>query len=122
MIVVTNNPLLHAEPNALFVDGSFRDVLVKVRDLVYSGHELVTHPLFASLGMMFSPYRTVVLGESCGRASDFEMELVEHAIQTYDQATEGRVRLHEYDDDYAWMDRSLYYSAMEDQGLVVAGK
>ncbi len=119
MLVVTNNPLLCSEPNALFVDGSFRDVLVKVRDLVYSGYELVTHPLFASLGMMFSPYRTVVLGESCGRASDYEMELVENAIVTYDQATEGRVRFAEYDEDYAWMDRSLYQSALEDQGLVL---
>ena len=117
MIVVTNNPLMKCEEGALFVDGSFRDVLVKVRDMVFEGHELITHPLFASLGMMFSPYRSVVLGDTAGLASTLEMEMVENSIATYDQATEGRVHFPEYDKDYAWMDRSLYLSAMEDQGI-----
>ena len=119
MIVVTNNPLLENEPGALFVDGSFRDVLVRVRDLVYAGHGLITHPLFASLGMMWSPYRTVVLHSPIDKATDFEMETVEQAIRSYDQVTEGRVRFPEHDQDYAFMDRSLYLSALEDQGLVL---
>lgn len=116
-MIVTNNPLLKDEAGAVYVDGSFRDVLVKVRDLVHAGHELITHPLFASLGMMFSPYRTVVLSSACGQASALEMEMAENSIARYDQATEGRVRFYEYDKDYAWMDRSLYLSAMEDQGI-----
>ena len=116
-MIVTNNPLLKDEDGAVYVDGSFRDVLVKVRDLVHAGHELITHPLFASLGMMFSPYRTVVLSANCGQVSALEMEMAENSIARYDQATEGRVRFYEYDKDYAWMDRSLYLSAMEDQGI-----
>ena len=118
MIVVSNNPLMRDEADVLFVEGTFRDVLVKVRDMVYEGYELVTHPLFASLGMMWSPYRTVVLGEKKDRASDFEMETVDHALRSYEQVTEGRVQFPEHADDYAWMDKSLYLSAMEDQGLV----
>ena len=118
MIVVSNNPLMKDEEHVLFVNGSFRDVLVKVRDMVYEGHGLVTHPLFASLGMMWSPYRTVVLSDKGDRPSDFELETVDVALRNYEQVTEGRVHFPEYDKDYAWMDRSLYLSAMEDQGLV----
>ena len=62
IVVVTNNPLLKDEEHVLFVEGAFRDVLVTVRDMVYRGYELITHPLFASSRMMFSPYRTVILG------------------------------------------------------------
>lgn len=118
MIVVSNNPLMKDELNVLFVDGSFRDVLVKVRDMVYDGYELVTHPLFASLGMMWSPFRSVILGEKRDKSTDFEIETVENSIHSYDQVTEGRVRFPEHDDDYAWMDRSLYLSALEEQGMI----
>ena len=118
MIVVTNNPRMVDESDALFIEGSFRDVLVKVRDMVYDGYELVTHPLFASLGMMWSPYRSVILGEKRDKATDFEMETVEASIRSYDQVTEGRVRFPEHDDDYAYMDRSLYLSALEEQGMI----
>lgn len=123
MIVVTNNPMMKDEADALFVDGTFRDVLVKARDMVHEGYELVTHPLFASLGMMWSPFRSVILGEKRDKATDFEIETVEGSIQTYDQVMEGRNRLGreftpKLEHDYAWMDRSLYLSALEEQGLV----
>ncbi len=38
------------------------DVLIKVRDLVHEGVELVSHPLGASIRMLFSPYRSIVVG------------------------------------------------------------
>ena len=123
MVVVTNNPLMKNEPDTLFIEGPFRDVLVKARDMVYEGYELVTHPLFASLGMMWSPYRTVILGEKRDKATDFEIETVENSIHSYDQIMDGRRRLgrvytQQVDDDYAWMDRSLYLSALEEQGMI----
>ena len=59
---VTNNPRLIDKEGAIPVDGTFRDVLVKVRDMVHAGYELISHPLFASSRMMFSPYRTILMG------------------------------------------------------------
>ncbi len=59
-LLITNNPLVvkcmgDCYPIE-FVDGGYRDVLVKVRDLVYIGHTLYTHPLAGSV----KPNETVV--------------------------------------------------------------
>lgn len=120
MIAVTNNPLMKDEPDITieFVEGTFRDVLVRVRDMVYEGHELITHPLFASLGMMWSPFRTVIVGERRARSTEFELNTVEEAIASYDQVTQGRLRQPQHDDDYAWMDRDLYRSALEEVAMI----
>lgn len=112
--VVTNNPMLKGAEDVIFVDGTFRDVLVKVRDLVYSGHELVSHPLFASSRMMFSPFRTVLVGDKLQRPSDFECEVIEDAIAQYDVATAHRNRQPQHDKDYAYLDYSLYQSTLEE--------
>lgn len=112
--IVTNNPLLKGEDGAVFVDGTFRDVLVKVRDMVYEGYELVSHPLFASSRMMFSPFRTVIVGEKQARPSSFECQVIEDAIATYDVATAHRNRQPQHDNDYAYLDYSLYQSSLEE--------
>lgn len=112
--VVTNNPLLREEEDVLFIEGSFRDVLVAVRDKVYEGYELISHPLFASSRMMFSPFRTVIIGERESKISPEACQIVEDSIKSYDTATARRRRQPEHDGDYAWVDRSLYLSALEE--------
>jgi len=52
--------------NVHFIDGSVEQVLIRVRDLVHEGYELITHPLPASLRIMFSPYRSVIIGQKKG--------------------------------------------------------
>lgn len=106
------------DDNVLFVYGTFRDVLVKVRDMVYEGYELVTHPLFASSRMMFSPYRTVVLGKKQGNVSEFECQTIEDAIISYDKITARRNAQPEHDGDYATMDRRLYLAGLEEISLL----
>lgn len=118
MIVVTNNPLVKDDENVLFVEGGFRDVLVAVRDKVYSGYELVTHPLFASSRMMFSPFRTVVLGKKQEYPSEFECQTIEDAIISYDKITARRNAQPEHDGDYATMDRRLYMAGLKEIGLL----
>ena len=111
---MTNNPLLREEEDVLFVEGTFRDVLVKVRDMVYEGYELVSHPRFASSLMMFSPFRTVIVGEKGDGISEFSCQVIEGSINSYDVATAHRNRQPEHDDDYAYLDRSLYQSTLEE--------
>ncbi len=115
---MTNNPLLKGEEDVLFVDGTFRDVLVKARNMVYEGHELVTHPLFASGRMMFSPFRTVIVGDEAGKPSEFACQIMENSISMYDVAVEHRNRQPQHDDDYAYLDRSLYRSSLEELKLL----
>ena len=48
-VIVTNNPRvrdeLGQEFEVDFADITYREVLCKVRDMVYAGHKLLTHPL-----------------------------------------------------------------------------
>lgn len=111
---MSNNPLMAEEENVIFVHGTFRDVLVKVRDMVYEGHDLVSHPLFASARMMFSPFRTIIVGDEIGKPSEFHCKTIEDSIATYDLATAHRNRQPQHDDDYAYLDRSLYLSSLEE--------
>lgn len=120
IVVVTNNPLLKDEENVLFVEGTFKDVLVKVRDMVYSGNKLITHPLFASSRMNFSPFRTVLVGDKPDCVSPEECQIVEDSIILYDNLTARRRRQPEHDDDYADMDRRLYEAALEEVEVLVS--
>ncbi|MGN0262135.1 MAG: GrdX family protein [Eggerthellaceae bacterium] len=111
---VTNNPRLIDKEGAIPVDGTFRDVLVKVRDMVHAGYELISHPLFASSRMMFSPYRTILMGGKMDAPRVEFIEIIENSIMSYDNAMARRRRQPEHDDDYAYVDESLFYSALEE--------
>ena len=111
---VTNNPRLIDKEGAIPVDGPFRDVLVKVRDMVHAGYELISHPLFASSRMMFSPYRTILMGGKLDAPRVEFIEIIENSILSYDNAMARRRRQPEHDDDYAYVDESLFYSALEE--------
>jgi hypothetical protein len=106
--------LLKDEEDALFVEGSFRDVLVKVRDMVHCGYELISHPLFASSRMMFSPYRTVIVGDKRDVSPQIECQIIEDSIISYDKATARRKPQPEHDGDYADVDRQLYLAALDE--------
>lgn len=113
-MIVTNNPRIQA-PHVL-IEGDFRDVLLKARDLVYAGHRLMTHPLFASIRMMFSPIRTIVLSDrpavSGPHAGD--SSVIAEAIDLYDRTMGIRNPDWKHADDYAMIDEALYLSAMDE--------
>lgn len=111
---VTNNPRLMDKEGAIPVDGTFRDVLIKVRDMVHAGYELISHPLFASSRMMFSPFRSILVGQKMDTPRIEFIEIIENSIISYDNAMARRNRQPEHDDDYAYVDESLFYSALEE--------
>ena len=67
MLAVTNNPMLRerikGRYEVCFVEGGGKAVLIRVRDMVYMGHRLYTHPLAGNLSPKQTPYRTVMLSE-----------------------------------------------------------
>ena len=114
MRVVTNNPRLKDDETAIFVEGGFRDVLVAVRDKVHSGYELISHPLFASSRMMFSPFRSILIGKKLDAPDLRHIEIIESSIISYDVAMANRRRQPEHDDDYAYVDLMLYQAALDE--------
>ncbi|MCF6459644.1 GrdX family protein [Clostridium sp. Cult3] len=114
-LVVTNNPLVEKEiENLCFVEGSYEDVLIKVRDLVYEGVELVSYPLGASMRMLFSPYRSIVVGRKNRTINFFHVETIDNSIINYRKTLENRKVDWAHADDYALIDNELLKSTLKD--------
>lgn len=114
-LIVTNNPLVKEEfDNYLFIEGSFLDVLIKVRDLIHKGMKLVSHPLGASVRMLFSPYRSIVVGEGENEMKDFYVEIIENSIANYRKHMDVRRVDKENSESYALIDKELLVSVIKD--------
>ena len=88
LIILTNNPDVETklkDQNILRIDGTYRDVLVKARDLVHQGHRLLTHPLMGSLKPNETPYRTIAVSSEKGALDTDSLLLIENAIETFDK-------------------------------------
>ncbi|OLN32058.1 GrdX family protein [Desulfosporosinus metallidurans] len=115
-MIITNNPAVaEKKDNVLFVDGSAEETLIKVRDLVHQGYELISHPLAASLRMMFSPFRSVILGKKSEKMDVFSTEIIEDSIIKYKMHMDFRKRDTANDDDYQMIDLILLEAALHEQ-------
>lgn len=114
-IIVSNNPQVKDKvKNVRFVDGTMREVLVEARDLVQNGSELITHPLGASLRMLLSPYRSIVMEEKEADINFNHLETIENSIIKYDQHLRGRREDKDHSKDYELIDFKLLESAFNE--------
>lgn len=112
--IITNNPVVKKEfENVYFVKGDFKDVMVKVRDMVHQGFDLISHPLGASIRMAFSPFRSIIIGQKNNKINSIHVDIIENSIITLKNLTEGRVADRKNDDDYMLIDRELLRSTLE---------
>lgn len=113
-IIVTNNKIISEDfDNVFFIEGSFEDVLIKVRDLVHQGVELISHPLGASIRMLFSPYRSIILGEKKDEINIYHIETIENSIINYRNINEGRNIDMKNAQDYALIDAELLKASLK---------
>ena len=91
-LILTNNPLVAAcmEGRILgtieFHEGkSYRDMLIMVRDKVYAGHTLYTHPLAGSVKPNETPYKSVVVSVEPHGFDAQESEIISNAIAVCDK-------------------------------------
>ncbi|MBK5241391.1 GrdX family protein [Clostridium sp.] len=113
--IVTNNPKVKSTySDVIFVEGSFEDVLVKARDFVHSGYKLINHPLGASLRMLFSPYRSIIIGEKQQKAEDMHIATIENSIENYRKHMEVRSPDIKNSEDYAMIDSELLKSSLDE--------
>lgn len=119
-IIVTNNPIVAEKyENVFFVDGSVEKILIKVRDMVHAGYELISHPLAASLRMIYSPYRSVIVGNYQAKVVDFlSAEIIENSIIKYKMLTDHRKMDIANNADYQTVDLNLLESALSEQQII----
>lgn len=88
-VIVTNNPRvrdeLGKEFEVDFADITYREVLCKVRDMVYSGHKLLTHPLSGSVKPNETPYKSILVGKKVGKMDLQDASIMENSIITADK-------------------------------------
>ena len=89
--IITNNPLVVRCMSNYYTieyhDISFRDILVKVRDMVYEGYELHTHPIAGSVKPNETPYKSIVVSKEKKGFNMEHAELCSGAIITFDKFT-----------------------------------
>ncbi len=88
-LIITNNPLvkecLPRDYAVEYADITYREILVKVRDLVYAGHRMYTHPLSGSVKPNETPYKSIVVSKKPKGMEELEASIISDAIVTFDK-------------------------------------
>lgn len=118
MIITNNDWVYHKfkdKYNALFIEGSYRDVLVKARDKIQEGHELLTHPLSSSLKPNETPYKSVIISENKGKLHYDSVYIIENSIMVYDKFNKYKlIKLTEkIIEDFKLIDLTVLESALD---------
>lgn len=117
--IVTNNPSVsesYHNDDVIFIEGSYEDVLIKVRDLVHSGIELIDSPLGASIRMLLSPYRSILVGTEKKAMNTDQVLLIEQSILNYRTLTQRRKSEPQHANDYALVDKELLKASIKAYG------
>lgn len=119
IVIITNNPLVRKCLSdryeiSFFGECSYRDILIKVRDLVYAGHALYTHPLAGSVKPNETPYRSVVLSaKPCGFSAD-QAAIIAEGVSAFDKFTpRNRVLTESLKEDFQVIDYTLLCGALD---------
>lgn len=116
--IVTNNPLVRDCLSDWYQidyhDISFREILVMVRDLVYAGHQLYTHPIAGSVKPNETPYKSIVVDKAPGTFSMDEANLMANALITFDKFKPLNVVYSDYHlQDFQLIDYTLLCGALD---------
>lgn len=114
-ILITNNSLLQdLSIEQVFVEGSSWDVLLKTRDYIHKGHHLVSSPIGASIRMLLSPIRSVIISASAEVENEYSILQFETAMEKQKQITENRGEDIKNKEDYERVDRELILAAINE--------
>ena len=83
-VIVTNNPKVRDELGQEFdvdyADITYREILCKVRDMIYEGHKLLTHPLSGSVKPNETPYKSILVAKKTGKMDVQDASIIENSI------------------------------------------
>ncbi|XOQ17980.1 MAG: PRC domain-containing protein [Sporanaerobacter sp.] len=81
--------------------------------MVHKDFVLVSHPLGASIRMLFSPYRSIIVGEKVEEIDVFSVEIIENSIISYKKHMEVRNADWDNKEDYQLIDNELLESTLK---------
>lgn len=114
-LLITNNPLMVQEQeDTIFVEGSSFDVLLKTRDYIHKGHYLLTSPIGASIRMLLSSAKTVIVSKNPCSMREYDAGQIELALEKYQNITALRGEDIVNTKDYRCIDRELTLAAIKE--------
>jgi len=128
MHLLSNNPLILGKyPEGEYLEGSFREVLVRSRDYIHQGYELLTHPLAGSIKPNQTPYKSLLLKKNKDRdlVHFSSLQLIESALASLEKFGPAKQHQPGVLDDLQVIDLSLLEAALESLqpgGITAMGK
>lgn len=117
-MIITNNELVYSKYkdvyDILFMDGRYRDVLIKTRDKVHEGYELLTHPLSSSIKPNETPYKSVIISDIKGNLNYNSVIIIEDSIMTFDKFNLNKIKNinEKMKEDFKLIDLTVLESAL----------
>ena len=118
-VIITNNDWVLNKYkdiyNVVYIDGTFKDVLIAVRDKIHIGHELLTHPLGSSVKPSETHYKSVIVSDNKNYTSFDSIYMIENAIITYDKFNKDKLKLisDKVKEDLKLIDLTVLESALD---------
>ena len=118
MRIISNNPLvrdcLSDWYQVDYHEITHREILVMVRDLVYSGYKLYTHPIAGSVKPNETPYKSIVIDKNPGTFSMEAATMMANALITFDKFKPLNVVYSDYHhQDFQLIDYTLLCGALD---------
>lgn len=116
-VIVTNNPKVRDELGQEFdvdyADITYREILCKVRDMIYEGHKLLTHPLSGSVKPNETPYKSILVAKKTGKMDVQDASIIENSIITADKFSVKFLEMPQsVREDFQLIDSTLIRSAL----------
>ena len=111
MIITNNQRVAENHQDAIYINGDMNELYKKVRDFVYIGHKLHTHPLSASIGMLHSPVKSVILSND-KHFDQSSMKIISESIEKYNTLIGKRQPKIARQSDYELLDLELTNTAL----------
>lgn len=117
-MIITNNEWVFDKYkdkyNTLFIEGGFKDVLVKTRDKVHEGYELLTHPLASSIKPNETPYKSVIISDEKGNLNLDSVYIIENSIMSFDNFNLNKIKniTEKMKEDFKLIDLTVLESAL----------
>ncbi len=112
--IITNNLRVKGNyQNSIFIQGTFEDVLIKARDMAHEGYEIISHPIGASIRMLYSPYCSIIIGEQKDKINPYHIETIENSIMSYRNIMANRDVDIKNAEDYSLVDQELLKASIK---------
>lgn len=112
--ILTNNPRVKSNyENTIFIQGTYEDVLIKARNMAHEGYEIISHPIGASIRMLYSPYRSIIIGEQKEQLNPYHIEVIESSMMNYKNIMKDRKEDVDNAKDYSVIDEELLKASIE---------